>query len=225
MDHTKIRFIDKTGIKEALQSWIFPLVFLDFETINPAVPRYDGTSPYQQVPFQFSVHVLKSLDAEPVHYDYLHTESSDPRPVLIEKLLQACGDQGTVVAYFSQFESARLSELAEFSKKYALQLESIKNRLVDPLPIIRDNVYDGLFAGSFSLKKVAPALLGKSASYENMIVDNGTAAQRAFEKIINPKTDQEQRAELIDASIDYCRKDTLVMVDLVKWMFAQIKDC
>src|SRR3989344_983354 len=164
---SKNRFIDTSGIKKAIASWEFPLVFLDFETINPAIPRYDKTGPYQQVPFQFS----------------------------------------------------RISEMAEYSIEYKEQLEALTVRIVDPLPIIRDFVYDDLFHGSFSLKKVAPAILGAASSYDGMLVDNGTAAQRAFENIIDERTSSKTRTELIQASLEYCKKDTLVMVELVKWLF------
>lgn len=212
------RFIDSKGIKEAIRQWTFPLIFLDFETINPAIPRYDGAGPYQQVPFQFSVHIWNSPESELIHKEYLHTDLTDPRPQLITELIKACGEQGSIVAYYGQFESARISELAEFSNTHRIQLESLISRIVDPLPIIRDFVYDNKFEGSFSLKAVAPAILGDAQSYDGMLVANGMAAQRAFEELIDVKTLPARKSELIKASIEYCKKDTLVMVDLVKWM-------
>lgn len=217
---TKNRFIDKDGIKKALSSWQFPLVFLDFETINPAIPRYDKTGPYQQVPFQFSAHVLDSPTSNLIHKEYLHTDKSDPRPNLIPRLLDACGINGSIVAYYGQFETSRISEMAEYSKEHRAQLEALVGRIVDPLPVIRDFVYDDLFAGSFSLKKVAPAILGEASSYDGMVIDNGTAAQRAFEEIINENTEPPRKQQLVEASLEYCRKDTLVMVDLVKWLMS-----
>lgn len=220
---SKERFIDKDGIKKAMGSWQFPLVFLDFETINPAIPRYDKTGPYQQVPFQFSAHIWDSPTSNLVHKEYLHTDRSDPRSNLIPKLIDACGEKGSIVAYYSQFETGRISEMAEYSSEHSKQLEALVDRVVDPLPIIRDFVYDDLFAGSFSLKKVAPAILGKASSYDGMLVDNGTAAQRAFEEIINENTDPSRREQLIEASFEYCRKDTLVMVELVKWLMEIVK--
>ena len=215
------RFTDQDGIRSALKDWKFPLVFLDFETINPVIPRYDGTSPYQQVPFQFSVHILKSLGSELEHREYLHTDQTDPRPLLIPALLDACGDRGSIVAYYSQFESSRISEMAEGFPQHAKILEQLLGRIVDPLPVIRDHVYDNMFSGSFSLKMVAPAILGESQSYDGMLIANGTAAQRAFEEIINPQSNPARRNELIRASLEYCKKDTLVMVELVKWLYQQ----
>lgn len=221
---SKKRLVDLKGIKSVLTAWKFPLIFLDFETINPAIPRYDKTGPYQQVPFQFSAHIWNSPESELIHKEYLHVDKTDPRPLLIPKLLEACGTNGTIVAYYSQFESSRISEMAEFSIEHRVQLESLIDRIVDPLPVIRDFVYDDLFHGSFSLKKVAPAILGEAASYNEMLVDNGTAAQRAFEEIINNTTPRVRREELIQALLGYCKKDTLVMVELVKWLFNQVNN-
>jgi hypothetical protein len=215
------RFLDKNGIKQACSSWKFPLIFLDFETINPAIPRYDGTSPYQQVPFQFSAHIWPSPESELIHKEYLHTDKSDPRPALIPKLIEACGKVGSIVSYYAQFESGRISEMAEFSSAHKNDLEALLERIVDPLPIVRDFIYDNAFHGSFSLKVVAPSLLGEEASYEGMLIGEGMAAQKAFEEIIDPKTSAGRKAELVKASLEYCGKDTLVMVELVKWLHLQ----
>ncbi len=98
-------------------------------------------------------------------------------------------------------------------------METLVARITDPLPVIRDHVYDNGFGGSFSLKSVAPAILGKLQSYEGMLIADGTAAQRAFEELIGDETPQNRREELIKASLEYCKKDTLVMVELVKWLY------
>lgn len=217
---SKKRFIDVDGIKSALSSWKFPLVFLDFETINPAIPRYEKTGPYQQVPFQFSVHIWTSPESELIHKEYLHKDAGDPRPKLISFLLDACKGDGSIVAYYSTFETQRITEMAEYSKEHKKELEALLDRFVDPLPIFREFVYDNDFEGSFSLKTVAPTILGEAQSYEGMLVADGSAAQRAFEELINPKTDSDRREQLIAASLEYCKKDTLVMVDLVKWLMA-----
>lgn len=216
---SKNRYIDKAGISREISSWKFPMIFLDFETINPAIPRYDNTNPYQQVPFQFSAHIWNSPVSELIHKEYLHTDSTDPRPALIQNLIEACSGDGSIVAYYSTFEKQRIEELAEYSTPHQEQLSNLLSRFVDPLPIFRECVYDNGFAGSFSLKTVAPSILGESHSYDGMLVDNGTAAQRAFEEIINPSTPVIRRQELITASLEYCKKDTLVMVELVKWLY------
>ena len=219
---TQKRFVDLDGIRTALSNWTFPLVFLDFETINPGIPRYNGIRPYQQVPFQYSVHVLKDINGEAQHQEFLQTDISDPRPSLIPKLIEDCGAEGVVVAYYARFEKERMMEMATSFPQFKEQLESICSRLVDPLPIIRDFVYDVGFNGSFGLKNVAPALLGKEHGYDGMLVADGGAAQRAFEEIIDPKTNQIRKKELTLGILEYCKKDTLVMVELVRWLFKQV---
>ncbi len=212
------RFVDTATIKAMTAEWQYPFVFLDFETIGPAIPRFVGTGPYQQVPFQFSVHELSDPDAELVHREFLHTSADDPRPALIDALLAACGDRGSIIAYFGKFESSRIAELAEFSPEHRDALLALIDRIVDPLPVLREAVYDNAFAGSFSLKKVAPALLGAEQSYAGMAVADGGAAQRAFAEMIADKTSAERKQVLRDGLLEYCKKDTLVMVELVRWM-------
>ena len=213
------RFIDSAVIKEALHTWTFPLVFLDFETINPAIPRYDGCKPYQQVPFQFSVHHLDCLDTELIHKEFLFDSAADPRPLLIQSLLAACGTEGSIVAYYGKFEAARIQEMADFSAEHRDALLALVDRIVDPLPIFREAVYDKEFAGSFSLKYVAPAILGSEQSYQGMAVANGGEAQRAYDEMIAAAP--ERSAALRTALLAYCRQDTLVMAELVKWMYGQ----
>lgn len=217
------RYINQSAIQSALNDWKFPLVFLDFETINPAIPRYDNCKPYEQVPFQFSVHQMKSLHGEIAHYEFLYETLDDPRPALISALLNACGNEGSIVAYFSQFEIARIHELAEFSPSHSKALEQLIARMVDPLTIIRECVYDVGFAGSFSLKRVAPTLLGSEQSYDGMLVGNGQDAQRAYEEFTSQSISFERKKELRNAMLEYCKKDTYVMVELVKWLYKQIK--
>lgn len=212
------RFLNHEAIRTALASWQYPLIFLDFETINPAIPRYDGCKPFQQVPFQFSVHILEHPNATLKHIAFLHTKATDPRPTLIPALLQACGTVGSIVAYYSRFESDRIQELAEYDPSLSAELIALTERLVDPLPIMREAVYDPGFAASFSLKAVAPALLGSTYAYDEMTVANGNDAQRAYEELIHHKTSRTRKAELETAMLAYCEKDTLVMVELVKWL-------
>lgn len=215
------RFVDAEMIKALTAAWQYPFVFLDFETINPAVPRFVGTGPYHQVPFQFSVHQLVQPDAALVHHEFLHMSDDDPRPALIESLLAACGENGSIIAYYGKFEAARIAELAEFSPVHRDALLALIDRIVDPLPVIRDAVYDNAFGGSFSLKKVAPALLGADQSYADMEVADGGEAQRAYAEIISAKTSSERKQVLRDGLLEYCKKDTMVMVELVRWLLQQ----
>lgn len=210
-------YVDEIAVVNAIKEWPYPWVFLDFETINPAIPRYHNTGPYQQTPFQFSAHQLLNADAPLMHKEFLFTNQDDPRPQLITALLEACGTSGAIIAYYGKFEADRIRELAEFDPTRREALLGLIDRIVDPLPIFRTHVYDAAFLGSFSLKNVAPAILGEAQSYKGMQVANGGDAQRAFEAMLTT-SDVEKKQELEQALKKYCEKDTLVMVELVKWM-------
>jgi hypothetical protein len=218
---TKRRYVHQPTIEKSLAEWTFPLIFLDFETINPAIPRYDGSRPYEQIPFQFSAHIWPAFDAEVSHCEFLHDSLDDPRPALIEALLEACGHQGSIVSYNAAFEAQCITALAIYAPQHQGALQRVRARLVDPLPIVRDAVYDTAFHGSFSLKAVAPALLGDDHSYEGMVVADGGAAQRAFEELIASDTPAGRKVLVRKAMLEYCEKDTFVMVELVRWLFEQ----
>ncbi|MBI2607196.1 MAG: DUF2779 domain-containing protein [Deltaproteobacteria bacterium] len=212
------RALDRKAVQRELRAWTFPLYFLDFETIGPAIPRYPGTRPYEQVPFQFSCHIQLKPGSGLTHSEYLHDLTSDPREPLIRALIDCIAENSSVVAYNKGFESGRLSALARAFPVYGDRLLGIAGRLVDPLPIFRAHVYDRKFRGSFSIKSVAPALLGASLSYEGMAVAGGSEAQIAFEELILDATSPARKAELRQAMLDYCRKDTIAMVKLVEWL-------
>ena len=214
----KKRFVDSAKIKEHLAAWKFPLVFLDFETTNPAIPRFDGTSPFQQVTFQFSVHIWDSPQDELRHFEFLHDENSDPRAALVPELLKACAGQGSVVAYYGVFESKCIQDLEDYFPSHKAELAQIRSRIVDPLPIFKEAVYDAAFKDSYSIKSVGPAILGANFSYSGMSVGDGSAAQRAYEELTTAKS-QDVKEKKREALLEYCKKDTLVMVELVKWLY------
>lgn len=216
------RWIDKGLIGKNLSNWAFPFHFLDFETIGFALPVYPDTRPYQHVPFQFSCHVIGSLDDDPIHFEYLHEMDCDPRRGLAERLLAALGETGSIVSYNKKFEAERIKELALTFPEFREKLNAAIIRLVDPLPIFQQAVYDKAFKGSFSLKSVAPVILGPDASYEGLHIGNGGAAQRSFKRMISVHTTQEEKSHLRTSLLEYCKKDTLVMVGLVRWLYRQI---
>ena len=124
-----------------------------------------------------------------------------------------------MVAYNLGFEKGVLTRLAESFPKYQKRLRQIADRLVDPLPLIRAHVYHPGFAGSFSIKAVAPALLGKRASYSGLAVGDGQEAQAAYREMFSLSPKSRRRRELKKALSAYCAKDTLLMAELVEWLW------
>jgi predicted RecB family nuclease len=187
---------------------------MDFETLNPAIPRHPGMRPFDHIPFQWSVHVLMEPGAEPEHYEFLATDRSDPRREFISSLCAALGDSGSIVVYNAGFESQRLSELAAWLAEFAGLIERIQRRLWDLLPVIRNHVYHPRFGGSFSLKAVLPALVPEM-TYEGMDVADGTEAGVAWEALVHGPLDQAERESTRKALLEYCGQDTLAMFKVV----------
>jgi hypothetical protein len=201
-------------LRDELSKLTYPLYFADFETVNPAIPRFPGMRPYDQLPFQWSVHVQRQPGAAPEHFKFLANDTSDPRPAFISTLSDALGDSGSIVVYSQQFESQRLSELAACLPEFARQITKIQGRLCDLLAIVRDHVYHPAFAGSFSLKSVLPALV-PSMNYDDMIVADGQAAGLAWESLMHGGLDRDKQDRTRKALLDYCGQDTLGLVKLV----------
>jgi hypothetical protein len=201
--------------KDALGTLKYPLYFMDFETVSPCIPRFSGMRPYDQLPFQWSVHVQTHAGTEPRHHEFLALDASDPRPAFISTLCDALGNCGSIVVYHQQFESQRLSEFASWLPEFGGGIEKIQRRLWDLLPIIRNHVYDPAFNGSYSLKSVLPALVPEM-SYKGMEVANGQAAGLAWESLIRGDSGGAERQWKRRALLDYCGQDTLGMLRLVE---------
>ena len=204
-------------LHEKLAELSGPVFFMDFETINPALPRHAGMRPYDQLPFQWSVHVLNGNASNPSHFEFLHDEVSDPRKAFIEKLLAVLEQhtQAPVVVYNQGFESGRLSDLAEVFPKYAARIKRVQKRLWDLLPVVREHVYHPKFNGSFSIKRVLPALV-QGMSYAGMGVEDGAQAGAAYIRMLAVETPQREKKRLRKDLLQYCAQDTLAMVKIVK---------
>jgi predicted RecB family nuclease len=202
-------------LKERLERLKYPLYFADFETVNPALPRFVGMRPYDQIPFQWSVHVQRQPGEAPEHLEFLATDTSDSRPAFISALCNALGDCGSIVVYHQQFESQRLSDLASWLPEFAGRIEKIQRRLWDLLPIIRDHVYHPAFGGSYSLKSVLPALVPEM-TYEGMEVADGQDAGIAWESMVRGGLDRDEHDRIRKALLDYCGQDTLGMVRIIE---------
>ena len=192
----------------------YPLYFADFETVNPAIPRFASMRPYDQIPFQWSVHVLRRPGTELEHHEFLATDTTDPRREFITSLCSVLGKSGSIVVY-SAFESQRLSELAAWLPEFAGRIKKIRRRLWDLLPVVRNHVYHPKFAGSYSIKNVLPALV-PGMTYEGMEVADGTDAGLAWESLIQGGLDQAERDRIRKALLEYCGQDTLAMVRLLE---------
>ena len=206
-------YFDKVATQAELKQYKRPIYFIDFETINFAVPIWSGTRPYQQIPFQFSAHKIHE-NGELTHQEFLDTTGADPMRGFAEKLIQACELSGAVFVYNAGFEKARIRELAERFPELRKPLLGINARIVDLLPIARNHYYHPSQQGSWSIKKILPAI-APELSYDDLEgVQHGGGAMEAYTEAIHPDTPAERRAQLHEQLLRYCELDTYAMIKI-----------
>lgn len=206
--------IDKDGIKSFLSNLSYPLYFLDFETMQPAVPQFDNSKPYAQIPFQYSLHYIECEGGELKHKEFLAVSGEDPRRAIAESLCDDIPDNVCVLAYNKAFECTRLEELAALFSDLAEHLLKIRFNIKDLLtPFQGGHYYNREMGGSFSIKSVLPALFPDepSLNYHNLEgVHNGSEAMSIFPEIKNmPKAEAEAARQNL---LRYCELDTYAMV-------------
>ena len=206
-------YFDRDGAAQILAAHKLPAFFMDFETIQFAVPIWKGTRPYQQTPFQFSVHRL-SRAGKLEHKAFLDLTGEDPSKAFAEALIDACGERGPIFVYNAGFETARISGLAERLPRVAKALLAINARVVDLLPVARNHYYHPSQEGSWSIKKVLPAAC-PDLRYDDLEgVKDGDMAMEAFLEALSPNTSASRKSEIERQLLAYCALDTYAMVRL-----------
>jgi len=211
---TKEPFVDKSIIEDFLGTIKYPINFFDFETFQDAIPRFDNQRPYQQIPFQYSLHILHE-DGTLEHKEFLGDENSDPRDLLIEQMLGDITETGSIVAYNQSFEMSRINELAKFKPSREEKLLALNERFVDLIvPFRVGGYYHPDFNGSFSIKSVLPAMFpdDDELDYKKLgSIQNGGDAMDTFANLHLLK-DKSKLAAIKKDLLAYCRLDTLAMV-------------
>ena len=214
LNHTEQ--IDKEGIREFLDSLSYPLYFLDFETLQQPVPQYDGQRPYQQITFQYSLHIKRSANAPYEHLEFLApNDGSDPRRSLAEQLCKDIPMNVCTLAYNKSFECGRIKELASLYPDLAVHLLNIRDHIQDLLtPFQSGYYYVPAMHGSFSIKSVLPALFPDepSLNYHNLDerCQNGGNAMTLFPQIQFMEPEEAKASR--EALLRYCELDTWAMV-------------
>ena len=206
-------WFDAEGAAAALAVYGFPAWFLDFETVMLPVPRWKNTRPYQQLPFQFSLHRVKA-DGSLHHDAFLDLSGEDPTRALAESLIAGAGDEGPVFVYNAGFEGRVLRELGQRFPDLAGPLGAIADRIVDLHPIAKAHFYAPSQHGSWSLKAVLPAACPE-LSYEALDgVADGIMAGEAYREALAEETTAERSEEIERQLLAYCHLDTFAMVRL-----------
>ncbi len=204
------RFERSPEAKEAIEPLPYPRYYLDFETVNPAIPVWPATRPYQQIPFQWSCHV-ESRKGVLEHKAFLAAGTGDPRRAFAESLVEALGRTGTVFVYNAGTERSHMRHLALCFPDLTPALDAAIARIVDLMPIARQHYYHPDMQGSWSIKDILPTIAPKLA-YGNLDVGSGTQAQRVFMEQMDAALPDSRRAELRESLLRYCERDTLALV-------------
>lgn len=211
--------VDKEKIKHELNSLQFPLYFLDYETFPAAIPRFDGFSPYDQIPFQYSLYVLKDPDGELKHLEFIYTDPDDPTKKLARALQDHVGNTGSVIVWYKTFECGRNNEIAERLPEFKEFIEALNNRVYDLMDVFKKQYYVHKdFKGSASIKNVLPVLI-PSLSYEELSIHDGGEAAQNWDKIINENISSEEKEKIIEDLKIYCGLDTLAMYRIWKHLY------
>lgn len=214
-DKTGKSIINKRAINDFLQVLSYPLYFLDFETFNPGIPLYDHSRPYQQVVFQYSLHIMESPDSPLKHSEFLGIPQEDPRIPMVRQLLNELSNKGTILVYNKGFETGRLKEIAQDFPEFKSPIQHVLKRIEDLMtPFQQKHYYTPAMKGSYSIKHVLPALV-PSFSYEDLEINNGENASLAFANLLYEK-DPERINQVRNNLLAYCEMDTLAMVEILK---------
>lgn len=212
-------FVDNSKIKAFLSSLNYPLFFLDFETIRPAIPVYKNHRPYQQIPFQYSLHIVSNQGCDPLHFDFLATGLEDPRKALIESLIEQTKGTGDILVYNETFERKRLEEIARDFPEYVSKIDTILSRLKDLMIPFKDKYYyKPEMRGSYSIKEVLPALVPE-LKYDGLAINNGDLASITFMKIVNKEYSESEVERLRRDLLEYCKLDTFAMVKILEVLY------
>jgi hypothetical protein len=203
------------GLRQKLDRLRWPIAYVDFE-FDPgmAVPRFPGCRPYDVVPFQWSMLVQEAPNTDLVEREpFLHLDSTDPRRLFAESLLAAVPSEGSIVAHSARAERRVVNEVADrLGGELALRLRALDTRFFDTEELAHAGYYHATQQGSYSIKKLAPALLG--TGYEDLAIQDGMAAVIAWRKACG-KADPAVRERLRSELLAYCGRDTRLMQEIV----------
>ena len=210
--------IDRPAIATFLDRLRFPLYFLDYETINFAIPKYQHHAPQSHLPFQYSLHRLDAPDAPLTHFEFLETGRADPSPTLLKQLSSQIGDTGSILVWYKNFEQGRNRYLAELAPDYRDFINGLNNRIVDLMdPFARGWYADYRFRGSASIKRVLPILI-PDLSYKDLSIGNGGLALVSWYKMVYENVSAKERRKIQQDLLEYCQLDTRAMVTIYRFL-------
>jgi len=219
---TKDVHIEKEKIQNQFDGLIYPLYFLDYETLSCGIPKFENTYPYQQTVFQYSIHIVEQSGVI-IHREYIHKDQTTPVHVVAQKLREDIGDSGSVIVWNKGFEGKCHKDLALVNPDLEPFLFGLNERMYDLMDVFRKMEYlHDDFKGSYSIKDVLPVMCPE-LSYDGLEVSNGTKAVVEYENLIFGDIAEELRESKFEALLEYCKLDTWAMVRIFQELQKEIK--
>lgn len=211
--------IEVEKVAAFLKELKFPLYFFDYETMASIIPPFDGTKPYQQIPIQYSLHIMREPGAALEHKEFLHRDSSHPGLPLLKQLVEDIGTEGTVLVWYEAFEKGVNELLGELFPDYKDRMTALNARVADLMVPFSSGWYeDYRFLGSASIKKVLPVLV-PDLTYKNLAIGNGETAQRIWMETVLDGKYAEKKEQIFNDLLEYCKLDTYAMVRIYQALF------
>jgi hypothetical protein len=216
-------YINKEEIREFMKNINFPISFLDYETYAAGVPRFAGFSPFNQITFQFSLHISRDAESEPEHKEFIYTENSNPDEAFILAMQEYLPDNGTVIVWNKSFEMNRNRELAKRNPEYKEFLENVNSRVIDLMDVFSEQHYvHPKFKGKTSIKYILP-VLAPELSYKVLDIQEGATASDTWNKIVRDEFDADEKKEKTESLKTYCKLDTYAMYAIWKHLVDLLK--
>ncbi|MFA6386485.1 MAG: DUF2779 domain-containing protein [Candidatus Paceibacterota bacterium] len=211
-------FMDKEEISEFLSTISTPISFLDYETFAAGIPRYTGFSPFNQITFQFSLHVVNDVEKDPSHFEFIFTESTNPDVAFIEALKKHIPSTGHIVVWNKSFEMGRNKDLARRNPDYQAFLEDVNGRVIDLMDIFSNQHFiHPKFKGKTSIKYILP-VLAPDLSYKALDIQEGATASNTWDLIVSDAYSKEEAKEKTEQLLTYCELDTFAMYRIWKYL-------
>ena len=194
----------------------YPISFFDFETFSEPIPRFKDQKPNERIPFQYSLHIQnkqnENINTKENHFEFLGDYENDPRTNIVKSMIENIPKSGSIITYYQPFEKGVIKDLSEFCPNMREELLGINERIIDlMIPFAKGGYYHPEFEGSFSIKKVLPALCKNNdeLDYKNLNISNGGMASSAFRELGNKTAEEIQ--QIREDLLKYCWLDTYAM--------------
>ena len=212
-------YMDEENIASFIKSLEYPLYFIDYESYLPAIPIFDRYGPYQNIVFQYSLHVLEKPDADLQHFEFLAQKpGAEPSRDLVEQMRENIGNIGSIIVWHKPFEMGRNREMAKLNPKFEKFLTEANDRIVDLKEIFSKGMFvDPRFKGSASIKKVLPVIVPE-LSYKDLEINNGADANKQWGKMMSGEISEEEKQVVVKNLLVYCKQDTFAMVEIFRYL-------